>query len=178
MAPVMAVLAGVQRHSGDSRPQLFNTFFFTLRHYPVAFRMVSTYAEEIRLSGAIEEQIALAERLDICMAAVDRKLAARQEQLYSGDDAIYREAIGATRQEIANATDQVDTWKGEISRMKKECYDLRQRVAGLSPGEQGPAAERLEDLRRKHVVAQSRLITVQNRIADMLDRVLYITERH
>jgi hypothetical protein len=140
--------------------------------------MVSTYAEESRLSGEIEGQISLAERLDHNMAAVDRELAVRQDQLYSGDDAVYREALGATRQDISSASERVDRWKEEIDRMEKECYDLRSRAARLPPGEQGPAAERLEDLRRIHVVARSRVITIQDRIIDLLDRVMYITERH
>jgi outer membrane murein-binding lipoprotein Lpp len=140
--------------------------------------MVSTYAEESRLSGEIEAQIFRAEKLDHDMAAADRELVARQERLYSGDDAVYREAPGAARQDIASASERVDSWNGEIDRMEKECYDLRSRVARLPPGEQGQAAERLEDLRRIHVVAGSRLIIIQDRIIDLLDRVLYITERH
>jgi outer membrane murein-binding lipoprotein Lpp len=140
--------------------------------------MVTTYAEESRLSGEIEGQISRAERLDHDMAAADRELAARQEQLYSGDDAVYREVLGAARRDISGASERVDRWNGEIDRMEKECYELRSRVARLPPGEEGKAAERLEDLRRMHVVARSRLIAVQDRVTDLLDRVLYITEPH
>jgi outer membrane murein-binding lipoprotein Lpp len=140
--------------------------------------MVTTYAEESRLSGEIEGQISRAERLDHDMAAADRELAARQEQLYSGDDAVYREVLGAARRDISGASERVDKWNEEIDRMEKDCYDLRSRVTRLPPGEQGQTAERLEDLRRMHVVARSRLIAVQDRVTDLLDRVLYITEPH
>jgi hypothetical protein len=140
--------------------------------------MVSTYTEESRLSGEIEAQISRAEELGHDMAAADRELAARQEQLYSGDDAVYRETLGAARRDISGASERVDRWNGEMDRMEKECYELRSRVARLPPGDEGKAAELLEDLRRIHVVARSRLITIRNRITDLLDRVMYITERH
>jgi outer membrane murein-binding lipoprotein Lpp len=140
--------------------------------------MVLTHAGEGRLQDEIAGQLALVRRVAENMAAMDRHLAARQDQLYSGEEAIYREVIGPARQDIANATARSDKWKSEVGKLKKECNDLDSRIARLPPGERGTASERLEDLRREVIMARSRLTSIQDRITDMLDRVLYITERH
>ncbi len=57
--------------------------------------MVSTYVEEERLPDDIGRMIEAAEKLEGNIAATDRLLAARQDQLYSGDDEVYKAVIGA-----------------------------------------------------------------------------------
>jgi chromosome segregation ATPase len=140
--------------------------------------MVLTQAGESRIRDEIEKQIVNAERLAENIAATDRHLAARQDQLYSGEDAVYKDVIEPARQDISVATVRADTWKDEIGRLKRECGDLRSRVNRLPSAEKGPLEGRVEELQSEVIAAGSRLTSVMDRITDMLDRVLYITEKH
>jgi hypothetical protein len=140
--------------------------------------MALTYVEADRLPGKIGETIAAADRLYNSMAATDAMLALIQDKLYSGDEDVYNKAIIDVRRGIADYHDQVDGWKIEVDRLEKERTDLRSLVIGLPPGERGRPWDRLDELRREIDTIRARMIMIDNRITDMLDRVLYITERH
>lgn len=140
--------------------------------------MVSTYVEENRLPDEIGRKIEAAEKLDGNIASTDRELIARQEQLYSGDDDVYKASIGDARRDISVASARLDGWKEEIVRLEKDCADLRSQADRLPPRDRDQASEQLKELRRELDAIGLRLISVDNRITDMLDRVLYITERH
>jgi chromosome segregation ATPase len=140
--------------------------------------MVSTYVEEERLLDDISRKIEAAEKLEDNIAATDRQLAMRQDQLYSGDDEVYRAAIGDVRRDISVASARTDGWKAEIDRLEKDFSELRSKADRLSSGDRDRASERLRELRRELDAIRLRLTSVDDRITDMLDRVLYITERH
>jgi chromosome segregation ATPase len=140
--------------------------------------MVSTYVEEDMLSGEIDGKISAAKKLESAIAMTDRRLAARQDQLYSGEDAVYKEAMGAARRDISDASDQLDGWKAEISRLEKDCAGLRSQTDRLPAGEKEQAAGPLGELRRQLDTIRLQLTSVDSRITDLLDRVLYISERH
>ncbi|MGA9140896.1 MAG: hypothetical protein WBZ29_11770 [Methanocella sp.] len=140
--------------------------------------MVSTYVEEERLPDDISRKIEAAEKLEGNIAATDRQLAARQDQLYSGDDEVYRAVIGDARRDISVASARTDGWKAEIDRLEKDFSELRSKADRLSSGDRDRASEGLKELRRELEAIRLRLTSVDDRVMDMLDRVLYITERH
>ncbi len=94
--------------------------------------MVSTYVEEERLPDDISRKIEAAEKLEGNIAATDRQLAARQDQLYSGDDEVYRAVIGDARRDISVASARTDGWKAEIDRLEKDFSELRSKADRLS----------------------------------------------
>jgi chromosome segregation ATPase len=140
--------------------------------------MVSTYVEEDRLSGEIGRMIEAAEKLQGNIAATERQLAARQDELYSGDDEVYKASIGDARRDISVASARSDGWKEEIGKLEKDCSELRSQADRLPPGDRDRASGQLKELRRELGAIRLRLTSVDDRITDMLDRVLYITERH
>ncbi len=140
--------------------------------------MVSTYVEEERLPDDINRKIEAAEKLENNIAATDRQLAVRQDQMYSGDDAVYRASIGDARRDISVASARSDGWKAEIDRLEKDCAELRSQADRLPSGDRDQASGRLMELHRELDAIRLRLTSVNDRITDMLDRVLYITERH
>ena len=140
--------------------------------------MVSTYVEEERLPDDIVRMIEAAEKLEGNIAATDRLLAARQDQLYSGDDEVYKAVIGDMRRDISVASARSDGWKEEIGKLEKDYSKLRSQADRLPPGDRDRASGQLKELRREIGAIRLRLTSVDDRITDMLDRVLYITERH
>jgi predicted nucleic acid-binding Zn-ribbon protein len=140
--------------------------------------MVSTYAEEGRMADEIGRKIAEVEAFNGDILAAYEKLAKRRDQLYSGDDAVYKASLGDARRDISDASDRLDAWKREATRFENECREMRSKAGKLAPEEKGRASGRLKELRIVLDVARARLISFDDRITDMLDRVLYITERH
>jgi chromosome segregation ATPase len=148
--------------------------------------MVSTQAEEGRLPGEIDKTIASADRLYNSLTAMDTMLSLIQSQLYSGDEAqlfssdeaAYSEAFTAAKRAISDVHDQTDAWKEEISRLEKEFADLHSHVGRLPPGEKKQSSDRLEELRRVLDVTDSQMSTIEDRIISLLDRIMYLTERH
>jgi hypothetical protein len=148
--------------------------------------MVSTHAEAERLPGEIEGTIAEADRLYNSLTAMDTMLSLIQDQLYSGDisqlysndEAAFNEAFTAARRAISDVRDQTGPWKEEIGRLEKKYSDLDSHIDRLPPESRSLSSDRLAELRRVLDMIDLRMTTTGDKIIDLLDRIMYLTERH
>jgi hypothetical protein len=110
-----------------------------------------------------------AERLYDAMAAMDQRLAGRQQQVYAGYDTIPE---GQLRLEVSAASFRASSWRQALDFLESDYRSLEARAGQLPPGEQAGAREKLGDLRQALDRMRPVMDSIDGRVSGLWARVM------
>lgn len=131
-------------------------------------RPVEMANREIEMAGGLCKDV----------LSADRRLESWQNKIESEIEKITEDDINAIKQDVSSASSLRVSWKAEMARLEGSYSAMRELSRKPSTAERGQLQGPLDELQRLLDALPGRIAIVNDRVMDLLDRVMYLQVRH